>query len=699
MSSFFRSAADISSSREDDSISRDVSGDEPCEDYSIARIGTVGSSATVDSAQGDNSDAFSTGSAPASFHRDVLLHALLEERCVNEALEELRDAGLEIDTKHNPQVQALAAEKYSGITQTLTAYGVVERGLDTDQLSPLRQQYRDGLALLSKTSTGTPTPVSSVLSQMNMSNALQKLVSGPSDGESLERRLSKISRTEPSQDEPRSLGTILPNHPLLDSTRYTRDFDEFGVLGKGGYGTVFHVKHKLDGRPYAVKKIPLGPNRLRRLQEKGQSEMDNILLELRTLARLDHPNVVRYYSGWIEYASLVVQTETKAMPSNGRRLLRGPEKSRSDNGESVYTTTNGKPVPDIDIQFDDEAKEGSGVEDTSSNRFATQDERDILFENSTRDADITVSGSSSLKIIPESAGSPNLQKVPSHSTIASVSDDSEIELITRSNSSSSDLSESYTDSASSFSGPSLALHIQMSLYSTTLSTFLSPSTGSNEPNTIYTLRHCFHPHPSLRILLSIIDGVEYLHSEGIVHRDLKPGNIFLAVRPGSSRSPDAIPLSYCSPCKEDAAQPRPFNLQLCIGDFGLVSAIAGPDEVSKSSAPSRAVGTEIYRPEVVIKDNHPSLDHFALGIVAFELVWRFGTRMERYETLHNLKRGVFPEDFEDVVRCEGLKDWITALLGACEGKCPVWEEVRADAVDMMAKCEQDSSRRERCQIY
>ncbi|GAB7350704.1 hypothetical protein MBLNU459_g1261t1 [Dothideomycetes sp. NU459] len=688
MSSFFRSAADISSSREDDSISHDEFKDQSSGgDYSIARVRTLGSSATIDQAPGDSSDAFSTGSAPASFHRDILLHALLEERCVSEAVEELRNAGAQIE-KHHPRVQALAAEKYSVISQTLTAYGVVERGLDSEQLSPLRQQYRDRLALLSHNSTASQTPLSDVMSHVNMSDALQRLAPIPRGGDDLERRLSRLAVTGPGLAEPRMLRTILPIHPLLDSTRYTRDFEEFGILGKGGYGTVFHVKHKLDGRPYAVKKISLGPNRLRRIQEKGQAEMDNILLELRTLARLDHPNVVRYYSGWIEYASLMAQTKTENTGSNGQKLLEAPNSSSDDEITSSHRLKNNRAsVPDIDIQFGEDTVEGA-EDEVGEDRFATQDEQDVLFEDSTGKTDVTTSDSQSLKATITEGDS--LHKMPSRSTIASVSEDSEVELISRSDPSSSDMSQSFTNGAPSSIGPSLALHIQMSLYSTTLSTFLSPSTDDADANTIHSLRHCFHAHASLRILIAIIDGVEYLHSEGIVHRDLKPGNIFLAVRPASSRSPDAIPLSSCHSCKF-AAQPRPFSLQLCIGDFGLVSAIAAPDDPSRPKAPSRAVGTEIYRPETVTRDNHPCLDVFALGIVAFELVWKFGTRMERHETLHRLKKGLFPDEFGDVVQCDGLREWIGRLIAAAEDKCPGWDELRAEVVEMMRACEKQTS--------
>ena len=41
------------------------------------------------------------------------------------------------------------------------------------------------------------------------------------------------------------------------TSRYKEEFVEMNRLGKGGFGSVFKVKNKLDGRKYAVKKIPL----------------------------------------------------------------------------------------------------------------------------------------------------------------------------------------------------------------------------------------------------------------------------------------------------------------------------------------------------------------------------------------------------------------------------------------------------------
>lgn len=283
-----------------------------------------------------------------------------------------------------------------------------------------------------------------------------------------------------------------------------------------------------------------------------------------------------------------------------------------------------------------------------------------------------------------------LQKIPSRGTVASVSDESEVELITRkvepSESSYDTSSFSTNQQHHASSSPSLALHIQMSLYSMTLSDFLAPITYPIASDNISSLRHCFHAHSSLEILSSIIEGVEYLHSEGIVHRDLKPGNIFLAVREGSKPPLGALSLHNCPSCiGRDVS--RPYNVSICIGDFGLVSAIARPEDTPPMAGPScKAVGTEIYRPYTVTRDNHPSLDVYALGIIAFELLHPFGTRMERHETLYQLKKGNIPDNLDSKVKCRGMARWILSMVEANERRCPTWEELRGDLLSLLKQC-------------
>ncbi|GAB5361024.1 hypothetical protein AAMO2058_000679000, partial [Amorphochlora amoebiformis] len=79
--------------------------------------------------------------------------------------------------------------------------------------------------------------------------------------------------------------------PLVES-RYKRDYEYIGRLGKGGFGTVFLAKNKLDGQSYAIKII----------QVKGSSYAA-AKQEITVLASLNHHYIVRYYHSWVESVS------------------------------------------------------------------------------------------------------------------------------------------------------------------------------------------------------------------------------------------------------------------------------------------------------------------------------------------------------------------------------------------------------------
>lgn len=86
--------------------------------------------------------------------------------------------------------------------------------------------------------------------------------------------------------------TALNNNETHDSSsRYKVDYEEIEVLGSGGFGRVMKCKHKLDGRFYAVKIIPI--------KQRG-SELEKVLREVTTLSRMQGPYILRYYSAWFE---------------------------------------------------------------------------------------------------------------------------------------------------------------------------------------------------------------------------------------------------------------------------------------------------------------------------------------------------------------------------------------------------------------
>ncbi|EGC30773.1 hypothetical protein DICPUDRAFT_9913, partial [Dictyostelium purpureum] len=79
--------------------------------------------------------------------------------------------------------------------------------------------------------------------------------------------------------------------------RYEEDFCELEKVGKGGYGSVYRVKNKLDGEYYALKKIPF--------KNTTKIFLEKVLREVKTLASLNHRNIVRYHSAWLETEEIV----------------------------------------------------------------------------------------------------------------------------------------------------------------------------------------------------------------------------------------------------------------------------------------------------------------------------------------------------------------------------------------------------------
>lgn len=96
---------------------------------------------------------------------------------------------------------------------------------------------------------------------------------------------------------------------------YLNNFVEIGRLGRGGYGEVVKAKHKLENQVYAIKKI----------KQNSASALAGVLSEIVMLSKLNHPNVVRYFTAW---------TETE-----GQR----PESEHSSSSRSSLSLTNGDP--------------------------------------------------------------------------------------------------------------------------------------------------------------------------------------------------------------------------------------------------------------------------------------------------------------------------------------------------------------------
>jgi serine/threonine protein kinase len=61
-------------------------------------------------------------------------------------------------------------------------------------------------------------------------------------------------------------------------------FEAIRQIGKGGMGTVFLARNKLDKSLYAIKQIPL----------KESGNFEDVRREIESLSQLSHPFIVRY---------------------------------------------------------------------------------------------------------------------------------------------------------------------------------------------------------------------------------------------------------------------------------------------------------------------------------------------------------------------------------------------------------------------
>lgn len=81
---------------------------------------------------------------------------------------------------------------------------------------------------------------------------------------------------------------------LLKQSRFITDFEAVDLIGKGGYGKVLKALNRTEDLYYAIKIIPFKDF------ATPSEKFNKVFREVITLAKLDHVNVVRYYSAWLE---------------------------------------------------------------------------------------------------------------------------------------------------------------------------------------------------------------------------------------------------------------------------------------------------------------------------------------------------------------------------------------------------------------
>lgn len=113
--------------------------------------------------------------------------------------------------------------------------------------------------------------------------------------------------------------------PFIESGRFEKTFDVVSKLGEGAYGCVYHVKHKLDGNSYALKKIKIHMEfRDTDLpQDRKQALLSNpAMKEIEAISRLNHKNIVGYKGCWVEAQEPDLERVRRIQDKQARRRKR-----------------------------------------------------------------------------------------------------------------------------------------------------------------------------------------------------------------------------------------------------------------------------------------------------------------------------------------------------------------------------------------
>lgn len=194
------------------------------------------------------------------------------------------------------------------ICQTLRSLGIIDAEF-MDEMASVRSSFQQAFHKLFFTAVQTVRNQDLV----RFNDHLPRMIQSPNDNLTLE--IPKPTKKHPEDYFSSPDGTTFTSSPpsssakfnsfvhggnlSVQNSRYDNDFVEISLLGKGGFASAFRARNKLDGIDYAVKKIRLG-NDIEENSHEG-NPYEKIFREIKNLARLEHVNVIRYYSSWLEY--------------------------------------------------------------------------------------------------------------------------------------------------------------------------------------------------------------------------------------------------------------------------------------------------------------------------------------------------------------------------------------------------------------
>ncbi|KAF0694836.1 Aste57867_14300 [Aphanomyces stellatus] len=409
-------------------------------------------------------------------------------------------------------------------------------------------------------------------------------------------------------------------HGGSSTSRYWNDFKEDKVLGRGGGGEVIKVQNRLDRQWYAVKRIKLDSN--------DPTMKKKILREVKTISRLQHRHIVRYFQAWIE----------------------GGEES---DDESLSDS-------------DDDDDDGWSDDDEESEMVSSDDEDDWL-GNSRSTNQFSIQK-------PRSTSNAHLLLHEESNSDAESVDDA-VEQWEWTIDDKARQQQLHKKQNVKPARTNERLYIQMEYCGgNTLRDVIDQMSLWQSEEKVWTL------------FRQILEAIEYIHSEGVIHRDIKPPNIFLdsegTVKLGDFGLATKPPKDPQATTNVDDDEDETIK-ELGVPSLNLdhlkeiptydsardtyeVTEMGGGQDYTvtyESLNITAGVGTAFYRAPEQEKEGqryNQKADMFSLGILFFEM-WSppFTTLMERAEALMDLRqRNQCPPNWSAPPNVQTIVHWL-----------------------------------------
>ncbi|XP_015787944.1 eukaryotic translation initiation factor 2-alpha kinase 1-like [Tetranychus urticae] len=403
------------------------------------------------------------------------------------------------------------------------------------------------------------------------------------------------------------------NGRLLDVFKDNRlkDFVNYGLIERGGFGRVYAMQNLTDRCFYAIKLIPF--------KSRDQIQAAKIVQEVILFANLPtHQNIVSYKGSWVEsyVKSFVLPENSPQSTKNIEKLVPFDSSSSSSSSESHNSNLSLSKLSLAAL--------------TKKHELSVQSSNSAFFRYSPTPKIIPSKAYDSLPAeLPSRFSSEPLPGTSSQfsefSTHYEESEESEYsEYPTQSEQSEQPIQsevipelkvEKESKKSSDITkAPVLycVLFIQMELCKFNLRTWIDKRNAEliNSTSVDYDA--------AIDIMIQILRGVQHLHEHNLIHRDIKPQNILF---------------SSAGVVK--------------IADFGLTTINDLPESIAdvakkgpgKKRKRTQGLGTKTYSAPEQLKSTSygRKADIYSFGLIAFELLYPLFTDMERADRFEQLK--------------------------------------------------------------